>query len=96
MFGQGFTAGIADEMRAVDGVEEVVALQFAPTTLTATTSPCRPWTRRAVGPLQLDVLDGGSADLEDDTVLLQRPSADDHDPDVGDTLTSRSPPAPGR
>ena len=85
VFGGEFNAGIADEMAAVDGVDQVLRQRFQFMEIDGDEQPASAVDPAAVGPLELDVTEG-SADLRDGTVLVQRRYANDNGVGVGDAL----------
>jgi len=90
--GQGFSSQIAEDMREVDGVEDLVRVRFVPSRLDGDVqyvSAIDP--SSLTGLLQLDMLEGETSDLEDETVLLSESWSSDHDAEVGDELTFEVP-----
>jgi putative ABC transport system permease protein len=93
VFGGEFNAGIADEMAAVEGVDDVVRERFQIVELDGDDEFVAAVDASAVGPLELRVTDG-SADLGEREVLLQESYADDIGLAVGDTLDITVPTGP--
>jgi putative ABC transport system permease protein len=85
VFGGEFNAGVADEMAAVEGVDDVVRERFQIVELDDDDEFVAAVDPSSVGPLELRVTDGSEA-LGEREVLLQETYADDIGLGVGDTL----------
>lgn len=87
--GGAFSPTIADRMAEVEGVDQVIRQRYqydvaevgGDTAGIAATDPA------SLDGLELDLTEGSGAALGDETVLVQKGWADDHDLDVGDTVT---------
>lgn len=87
VFGQPFSASIADRMEAVDGVERVVRERFAVARLHGDEQAIGAADPETVDGLALEMVDGELADLADGTVLVSDEWAEEEDLAVGDTMT---------
>ena len=85
-FGQPFSPAIADEIQDVPGVTEVVRQRFQPARIDGDREFLAGVNPEAIDGLHLTMTRGTTADLADDTVLLDADWARDHDHRVGSEL----------
>ena len=90
VFSGEFNTAIADEMAAVEGVDEVVRMRFQFLLVDDDQSFATALDPSAVGPLELKVLEG-TGEMRDRTVLVQEFYADEEGLAVGDDLDVQVP-----
>jgi putative ABC transport system permease protein len=87
IFAQPFSPQVADQMAAVDGVQKVVRERFVMAERDGEAEGLSAIDPGAVRDFELRAVDGSLGDLADGTVALDSGYADDHDLQVGDTMT---------
>ncbi|WP_028472713.1 ABC transporter permease [Nocardioides alkalitolerans] len=86
--GQGFSTGIADRMREVDGVSALAALRYGIVEVDGDPRGLAAADLAEVDRVvEVDVVEGEAADLVDGTVMVDADYAEDNDVTVGDGLT---------